>query len=56
MRYFKTSLVILLTLLIATPSFAQSAGGAFQGIGNNDEPIQIEADKLEIIEMKTLRF
>lgn len=50
MRYFKTSLVILLTLLIATPSFAQSAGGAFQGIGNNDEPIQIEADKLEIID------
>ncbi len=32
------------------PANSQSAGGAFQGIGNNDDPIQIEADKLEIID------
>lgn len=44
----------LISLLIATmasnPSFAQSAGGAFKGIGNNNDPIQIEADKLEIVD------
>lgn len=40
----------LFGLMFATSSFAQSAGAAFKGIGNNDEPIQIEADKLEIID------
>ncbi len=29
---------------------AQSFGGAFDGIGDNDEPIQIEADSLEIVD------
>lgn len=29
---------------------AQSFGGAFDGMGDSDEPIQIEADKLEIID------
>ena len=28
----------------------QSASNAFKGMGNNNEPIQIEADKLEIID------
>lgn len=29
---------------------AQSAANAFRGMGNNNEPIQIEADRLEIID------
>ncbi|MEM9277824.1 MAG: LptA/OstA family protein [Pseudomonadota bacterium] len=29
---------------------AQSFGGAFEGVGDNDKPIQIEADSLEIID------
>ena len=41
---------LISTLGFAIPSFAQSAGGAFKGIGNNNDPIQIEADKLEIID------
>ena len=48
------TLIILGSLLssigFATSSFAQSAGSAFKGVGNNNEPIQIEADKLEIVD------
>ena len=51
MKYFKKSLAIIFcSMLTATSSFAQSAGGAFKGIGNNNDPIQIEEDKLEIID------
>lgn len=47
------SICALSLLFVALPlsaSYAQSAGGAFKGIGNNNDPIQIEADKLEIID------
>ncbi len=37
-------------LFMAGSALAQSFGGAFQGMGDNDEPIQIEADRLEIID------
>ena len=39
------------SLLLATSPVAQaqSASNAFKGMGNNDEPIQIEADRMEII-------
>ena len=51
--YFQGLLVVLSLFLaslgLTTQGFAQSAGGAFKGIGNNDDPIQIEADKLEIL-------
>jgi lipopolysaccharide export system protein LptA len=40
----------LTTIGLSTTAYAQSASGAFKGIGNNDDPIQIEADKLEIID------
>lgn len=36
--------------MLPAQSVAQSFGGAFDGIGNNSDPIQIEADKLEIID------
>ncbi|MEM9332114.1 MAG: LptA/OstA family protein [Pseudomonadota bacterium] len=42
-------LVWFLTGLIMH-AHAQSFGGAFDGVGNNDKPIQIEADSLEIID------
>lgn len=47
-------LVILLSVLVGTlsvgPAKAQSFGGAFEGMANSDEPIQIEADRLEVID------
>lgn len=39
-----------LVLMMSLPAHGQSAGGAFEGIGNNNDPIQIEADKLDIID------
>jgi len=49
----KLSGVFLAIVFLITGSaviHAQSASNAFKGMGNNDEPIQIEADKLEIID------
>ena len=44
-------IIISLTIVcFAIPSFAQSFGGAFEGLGNSDEPIQIEADNLEVVD------
>ena len=49
-----TAGVLILALVVAFayagPAKAQSFGGAFDGLRNNDEPIQIEADRLEIID------
>ena len=42
-------MVAILSLLPVSAQ-AQSASNAFSGMGNNDEPIQIEADRLEIID------
>ena len=36
--------------LLAAPSFAQNFGGAFDGLSNSDEPVQIEADRLEVVD------
>lgn len=48
-----TSFAIVSALLSSgLPAIAQSFGGAFEGIGDNNQPIQIEADKLEIIDDK----
>ena len=46
--------LILLTLcaFAVTNANAQSFGGAFEGMSNSKEPIQIEADKLEVIDTK----
>ncbi len=41
--------LLFLAISFTTKSFAQTAGDAFKGIGNNKEPIQIEADKVEIV-------
>ncbi|MDJ0613242.1 MAG: lipopolysaccharide transport periplasmic protein LptA [Rhizobiaceae bacterium] len=41
---------IFFLIIGSTFANAQSASNAFKGMGNNDEPIQIEADKLEIID------
>lgn len=45
-------LLAFMAILMTTITYghAQSAGGAFQGVGNNNQPIQIEADKLEIVD------
>ena len=45
---------LILALLVMVASsiqvHSQSFGGAFDGVGDNDEPIQIEADSLEVID------
>lgn len=40
----------LLWAALALPAGAQSFGGAFEGMSNSDEPIQIEADRLEVLD------
>lgn len=44
--------LLAVTLLFGTAAgaHAQSASNAFAGMGDNDQPIQIEADRLEIID------
>ncbi len=37
-------------LFVTAAANAQSFGGAFEGMANSDEPIQIEADRLEVID------
>lgn len=42
--------VCSLMLWAPVPAIGQQLGNAFKGMGDNDKPIQIEADKLEIID------
>lgn len=50
-RAFLLSILILpFAVFNMSLANAQSASNAFKGMGNNEEPIQIEADKLEIID------
>jgi lipopolysaccharide export system protein LptA len=42
------ALMVSLALLAGAPALAQTFGGAFDGMSNSDEPIQIEADRLEV--------
>lgn len=41
---------LMLVGLSGNPANAQSFGGAFQGMAESDEPIQIEADRLEVMD------
>ncbi len=51
MRNLSKMIITVGVLVLGSISaHAQSASNAFKGMGNNDEPIQIEADKLEIID------
>ncbi len=54
-QYYTSRMVLLLIVLLAMvlvvqnePSFAQDFSGPFEGMQNSDEPIQIEADRLEV--------
>ncbi|MEM7069788.1 MAG: LptA/OstA family protein [Pseudomonadota bacterium] len=47
-KLFSSALIIW--TLMAGSVMAQTFGGAFDGVGDNDEPIQIEADSLEVID------
>jgi lipopolysaccharide export system protein LptA len=44
-RFF---LSIAVVMLASVAAYAQNFGGAFEGMSNSDEPIQIEADRLEV--------
>ena len=48
----KLVLTVLLSVFAFTggDALAQSFGGAFEGMSNTDDPIQIEADSLEVID------
>ena len=56
MKTFRTFFILLPALLIsavliATPVIAQVSGKAFEGFqGNSKDPIQIEADELEVLD------
>ncbi|MBL4696690.1 MAG: lipopolysaccharide transport periplasmic protein LptA [Rhizobiaceae bacterium] len=55
------SLVLMAMLVfglsgLVTPALAQNFGGAFEGMQDNDQPIQIEADRLEIEDSKGTAF
>jgi lipopolysaccharide export system protein LptA len=39
---------LALAISLSVPAGAQTFGGAFEGMSNSDEPIQIEADRLEV--------
>ena len=40
----------LLVVNLGSQSYAQSFGDAFSGVGDNDEPVNIKADRLEVID------
>ena len=55
MQHFQPRLLVhivsyTLFFALVTGVNAQSFGGAFEGVGDNDKPIQIEADRLEIVD------
>ena len=49
---FLTALAVTFVNFLAGESYAQSFGGAFEGMSNSDEPIQIEADQLVVEDKK----
>lgn len=49
-RFLLAITILGVGLFAAGSSWAQSFGEAFKGMGDNDQPIQIEADRLEIID------
>ncbi len=44
--------LVLSGLLLAAPVSAQNFGGAFEGMSNSDAPVEIEADRLEVVDNK----
>lgn len=52
-RVWRTLIVVMAILIgYATPAVAQQFGGAFEGMQDNKQPIQIEADRLEVEDKK----
>jgi len=47
--YFLMSLIAGV-MLFSVQSYAQNFGGAFDGLSNSGEPVQIEADRLEVVD------
>ena len=51
LRMFSRVTIFMIAAVFASQyANAQSFGGAFDGIGDNNEPIQIEADSLQVID------
>ena len=49
-RLFLMAAFMLVILSAGNSSMAQSFGDAFVGVGDNDEPVNIEAERLEVID------
>ena len=45
---FKCMAILIALMLVSAPAVAQNFGGAFSGMSDSSQPIQIEADKLEV--------
>ncbi|MEO0327175.1 MAG: lipopolysaccharide transport periplasmic protein LptA [Pseudomonadota bacterium] len=57
LKFLLGALVVSISvLLVPIHASAQSFGGAFKGMGDNDQPIQIEADRLEILDNENTAF
>ena len=44
----RASMAVVMTCAMVLPAHSQSFGGAFDGMANSSEPIQIEANSLEV--------
>jgi len=51
-RPFAVILVAVSSLMMIGPATAQNLGGAFDGMRNSGDPIQIQADRLEVADQK----
>ena len=49
-RLFLMAAFVLVIFSAGNSSMAQSFGDAFVGVGDNDEPVNIEAERLEVID------
>ena len=50
MNFQRGLLAIVFAVAFTPPAFTQDFGGAFKGMSNTNEPVQIEADKLEVLD------
>ncbi|MCG6858470.1 MAG: lipopolysaccharide transport periplasmic protein LptA [Salaquimonas sp.] len=47
-------MVALVLMMFAAPAPAQNFGGAFEGMRDTDAPVEIEADRLEVVDKQGL--
>ncbi|MGI9400797.1 MAG: lipopolysaccharide transport periplasmic protein LptA [Rhizobiaceae bacterium] len=45
-------MIVITSAIFTAPAAAQNLGGAFDGMASSDDPIQIQADRLEVADQK----